>query len=115
MVGLIDAGDCPCSRCTIRPCENPGLCCKFAMWLRNPVVPCESPKSADVGSRIKYYRKQKDLTQEGLAQAIGVTNAAVARYENGSREPRISTLTLIANVLGIRLADLIGGNDNDRN
>ena len=113
MSGLIDASDCPCSRCTIRPCENPGLCCKFALWLTNPVVPCVFPDSADVGSRIKYYRKQKGLTQEGLAQAIGVTNAAVARYENGSREPRISTLTLIANALGIRLVDLVGGNGNE--
>jgi len=115
MASLVDADKCPCKSCLLESECFPGLCYNFAKWLENPVVPCASPESADLGSRIKYYRKQKGLTQEGLAQAIGVTNFAVARYENGSREPRISTIVVIANVLGIRLVDLVGGNDNDRN
>lgn len=113
MASLIDANGCPCSRCAIRPCKSPGLCCKFALWLKNPVIPCAYPELADVGSRIKYYRKQKGLTQEGLAQAIGVTNVAVARYEHGLREPRMRVLALIAKALGTRLADLVGGNNDE--
>lgn len=45
-----------------------------------------------VGSRIKEARIHKKLTQEKLAQQIGVTKGAVANYENGVSFPKVDIL-----------------------
>lgn len=40
-----------------------------------------------MGQRIQELRKAEGLTQEQLAQKIGVSMAAIRNYENGLREP----------------------------
>ena len=34
-----------------------------------------------IGNKIAHYRKQKNMTQEALAQELGVTNQAVSKWE----------------------------------
>lgn len=53
-------------------------------------------------------RTQKGLTQAALAQKLGVTQATVANYESGRREPSIAMLRKIAQALGVDIATLIG-------
>ena len=36
-----------------------------------------------IGDRIKYYREQAGMTMEQLAQAVGVQNSAINKYEKG--------------------------------
>ena len=36
-----------------------------------------------IGSNIEYWRKQKKLTQQGLASILGVSNRTISNYENG--------------------------------
>lgn len=45
-----------------------------------------------IGSRIKELRVKKGLTQEELAQQIGVTKGAVANYENEVSSPKIELM-----------------------
>lgn len=48
-------------------------------------------------------RKEKGLTQQQLADAVGVTKRAIASYESGSRRPSPAVAERIARVLGMDL------------
>jgi transcriptional regulator with XRE-family HTH domain len=52
-----------------------------------------------IGTRISRRLKERNMSQKQLADATGITSAAVSRYVNGTREPRARTLLLIANAL----------------
>lgn len=55
----------------------------------------------DVGSKIKTLRKGRGLTQEQLADNLGITRATVSNYEVGRRYPHISELKRIAQYFGV--------------
>lgn len=67
--------------------------------------------NAHVGANIRAARENKEMTQLALAHAIGWTGAdagaQICRFESGRKEPRISTLTRIANALGVTLESLL--------
>lgn len=57
---------------------------------------------------IVRYRKELGLTQEGLAQKLGVTNQAVSKWESGQSCPDIALLPQIADLFGISIDGLFG-------
>ena len=59
-----------------------------------------------IGERIKQARLNKGWTQDDLAVAAQITSAAVSRYENGQRQPRLEHLQAIANALGVSTFEL---------
>ena len=59
--------------------------------------------------RIRALRKQKGLTQEELAKAIGVQRAVISKYETGIVDISVSQLEKIADVLGVTVDYLLGG------
>ena len=61
----------------------------------------------EFGERLKQYRKQKGLTQQELADLLGVSNKSVSRWESGSY-PDIATLGPLARALGVTVDDLLG-------
>ncbi len=61
-----------------------------------------------LGERIKYHRKRLGLTQEELAQRMGVSAQAVSKWENSLSSPDISILPELAEVFGISLDELLG-------
>lgn len=61
-----------------------------------------------IGKNIRSVRINRGLSQEQLAQALGVTKATISRYENGNREPRNDQLKLIAKILDVTAAHLQG-------
>ena len=63
-----------------------------------------------LAQNIKYLRKEKGLTQEQLANKIGVKRAMVGAYEEGRAEPRLQTLQNICHYFKIGL-DLLVGKD----
>ena len=63
-----------------------------------------------LSENIKKHRKDMDLTQEGLADAIGVTVGAVSKWEKGSNVPDIVTMMELANFFNISLDELVGYN-----
>ncbi len=67
----------------------------------------------NIGDNIKFFRKQKGLTQKQLAEKIGSTDSAVTRYESNAREPNIETITKIAEALECTVNDLLGLNLTD--
>lgn len=57
---------------------------------------------------IAAYRKELGLTQEGLAQKLGVTNQAVSKWESGQSCPDIALLPALADLFGITIDELFG-------
>lgn len=70
---------------------------------------------ADVGKNIKKIRKEKNFTQEDLAERLHCTRQTISNYENGKSEPDIELLIEIAGVLGVEVNDLIYGPKKKQN
>lgn len=60
-----------------------------------------------LGKVIRKYRKIRNLTQEEMAQRLGVTAPAVNKWENENSYPDILLLAPIARLLGISLDTLL--------
>ena len=54
-----------------------------------------------IGERSKYHRKRLGMTQEQLAERIGVSAQAVSKWENNLSCPDISILPELAAMFGI--------------
>ena len=54
-----------------------------------------------IGEQIKNYRKTAGLTQEQVANYLGVSTPAVNKWENGNTYPDISLLPALARLLKI--------------
>ncbi len=61
----------------------------------------------NIGAVIKKYRKEVGLTQEEMANRLGVTTPAVNKWENGNSNPDIELLAPIARLLNISLDTLM--------
>ena len=70
------------------------------------------------GGLIRALRTQKGLTQKALAEAIGVGDKAVSKWERGLGCPDVSLLPELSRVLGVGLETLLSGaldaNDQER-
>lgn len=50
-----------------------------------------------IGNTIKYLRRERGITQEDLAEVLGVSCQSVSRWENNTCYPDIELLPTIAN------------------
>lgn len=57
--------------------------------------------------RIKKYRSDKGLTQEDLAEKVGVSRVYIGYVEQGRNTPSLETLEKIAKSLKVSLSDLV--------
>ena len=65
-------------------------------------------KETTIGKRIQMLRKQQGMTQEQLAERVGVSPQAVSKWENDNSCPDISILPVLASVLGVTTDMLLG-------
>ena len=61
-----------------------------------------------LGSRVAQLRKEQDLTQVQLAQALGISQQMVASYEIGRRRIPVSMLSALARSLRVPIDELLG-------
>lgn len=61
----------------------------------------------NIGSVIKAKRRQKDLTQEQLAEYLGVSVSAVSQWESGKTVPDISLIVTLANFFEVTTDELL--------
>ena len=59
--------------------------------------------------RLKGYRRDKNLTQQELADLLGVSNKTVSRWESGGGYPDVPLLVPLARALGVTVDDLLEG------
>ena len=62
----------------------------------------------DVGERLRKIRKAVRLTQKEVAQKVHMTQSYIAGIENNTHNPSLSALQMIADVLHVDIAELVG-------
>lgn len=62
-------------------------------------------------NRIKEVRKKKGLSLQQVADAVGVGNNTISRYETGKREPKLETWQALANFFNVTVPYLQGIDD----
>ncbi len=68
-----------------------------------------------IGSFLKELRKEKNLTQENLAEQLSVSNRTVSRWETGSNMPDIGMLIEIAEFYDVSIPEIINGERKSEN
>ena len=64
-----------------------------------------------LGENLKKFRLNREMTQEQLADILGVSSQAVSRWENGTTYPDITLLPTIASYFEITIDELMGMED----
>ena len=62
--------------------------------------------SYDVRNTVRTARRAADLTQENLAQQVGVTRQSIVSIERGRYNPSVGLALALAKALGARVEDL---------
>ena len=77
-------------------------------YLRSGPVRQEKAEMAkSLGEAIKYHRTRCKMTQEFVAEAIGVSRQAVSKWESGAADPSTSNLLSLAKLFGVPPEELL--------
>lgn len=76
---------------------------------RNPRPDWVRRRQIALGHRIGDLRRAADLSQDQLADRMGVERRTIQRYENAVTDPRYADLLLLARALGVHVTDLLFG------
>jgi len=66
----------------------------------------------DIGENIRKFRNRLNLTQDELADRVGITWEMISRYERGESSP-MNKLDKLAHALGINITDLLNDKIKD--
>nr|WP_300838522.1 helix-turn-helix transcriptional regulator [uncultured Acetatifactor sp.] len=66
------------------------------------------------GKFITKKRKEQNLTQEQLAERLGVSNKTISKWETGKCMPDYSVIELLCKELNTTLAELMNGEENEK-
>ena len=66
-----------------------------------------------IGGFLKELRREKGVTQEQLAERLGVSSRTVSRWETGSNLPDLDLLMVLADYHGVELRELLDGERKD--
>lgn len=67
-----------------------------------------------IGKFISELRKENNLTQEQLAEKLGVTSKSISRWENGKTMPDVSLFEPLCKELNITINELLSGKKIDK-
>src|SRR5579864_1846898 len=98
----------------IETCLELAACCVYGFLLYSAylLMLTKIPKGRAyeavlIGQQIRHIRRMKDISQNTLAQNIGVTLGWIGRVERGIHLPNLKLLFKIAKALQVRVRDLI--------
>lgn len=63
------------------------------------------------GKRLRQIRRYRDLTQEQLAEALGLSVEFISNIERGKSAPSFETIEKLAEVLQVTVEELFQGNE----
>lgn len=66
-----------------------------------------------LGELLKENRLHRKMTQEFVAETLGVSRQAVSKWENGTSDPSTSNLLALSNLYGIAADELLKNIDNE--
>lgn len=64
-------------------------------------------EAQSLGDIIRKHRIDSGMSQEVLAQRLGVTRQAISKWENGSSDPSATNLMALADVFNIKVEDML--------
>ena len=64
-----------------------------------------------IAERLKKYRKDRNMTQEQLAEVFGISPQSISKWECGDGYPDITFLPAIANYFEVTVDELIGNDE----
>ena len=67
-----------------------------------------------IGKFISRCRKDKNITQQELAEQLGITDRAISNWENGKNMPDLSLFKPLCDILEISINDLMSGEKVDK-
>lgn len=77
-------------------------------YIKSSEVRKEKAMSAkSLGEALKQHREQCKMTQEFVAEHLGVSRQAVSKWENGTSDPSTSNLLALAKLYGISAEELL--------
>lgn len=68
-----------------------------------------------VGEIISYLRKEKNMTQNDLAEKMNVTDKAVSKWERNLSCPDVNSIPKLAEILGISVEELLNAQTKQEN
>ncbi len=83
-----------------------------ALWLflhPGNANPQEESVRRSLGEAIKAHRTRCGMTQELLAERLGVSRQAVSKWEMGQSDPSTANLLSLAQLFGVSVEELLGG------
>lgn len=66
---------------------------------------------SNFSERLKFLRKERDYTQDQLANFLGISRSSLAMYEQGRRNPDFETLEAMADIFNVDIDYLLGKKD----
>ena len=77
-------------------------------YLKTNEIRSEYRKEAQsLGDIIRKHRIDSGMSQEVLAQRLGVTRQVISKWENGSSDPSATNLMALADVFNIKVEDML--------
>lgn len=67
----------------------------------------------DVGNKLNYYRRQKGLTQQQVADKLMICRTTYTKYETGVISPNLDTLIRLADIFSVNLDKLFSVSEGD--
>ena len=67
-----------------------------------------------LGENVKRFRRERNITQEEMAEMFGVSCAAVSKWERGETYPDMELLLPLADYFGVSTDELLGYNESRR-
>ncbi len=82
---------------------------KYAQYVpaQENITPQQEEIRKTLAQTLKELRNDKNMTQEFVAESLGVTRQAVSKWENGSSEPSTSNLIAIAKLYEVAPEELL--------
>jgi transcriptional regulator with XRE-family HTH domain len=79
----------------------------FPQWITT-VAPDDKTFYQQMGQRIAQLRKEQNLTQQQLAEVLGIAQQTLAHYEGGHLRIAVAMLPPLAKTLSVTIEELIG-------
>ena len=64
-------------------------------------------QAQSLGEALKTHRVSRNMTQEYVAEALGVSRQAVSKWENGTSDPSTANLMALAKLYGLSVDELL--------
>ena len=60
-----------------------------------------------IGKKLRVIREEKKLSQENIAESIGISNTYYAGIERGEENPTVTVIEAVCNVLKVKSSNIL--------